>query len=74
MIKVILICRYKHVTNDGSDPREAGFYNILLEEEALRIKPCTDEKLLSSAHHSTLSFIGEFSYIVFLQHRLSPYK
>ncbi|XP_060552607.1 NXPE family member 4-like [Ruditapes philippinarum] len=46
----------KHFSYDVSNPRDARFYNIILEEEALKIKPCTDENLLASIKHSSLSF------------------
>ncbi|XP_060571899.1 NXPE family member 2-like [Ruditapes philippinarum] len=47
----------KRYSYDVSDPSGARFYNIILEEEALKIKPCIDVNLSASLKHSSLSFI-----------------
>jgi hypothetical protein len=60
--EVVLICSLKRFSRDVSDPHDARFYNIILEEEALKIEPCTDENLSASVKHSSLSFIGEYYF------------
>ncbi|XP_045179899.2 NXPE family member 1-like isoform X2 [Mercenaria mercenaria] len=43
----------------SSDPRDPGFYNIILEEEALRFQPCQDVKKTASVQHSKISLTGD---------------